>query len=112
MADLTAAEIKGLMDMGEKCVGYPFMTDATITRAILDRYARYVDTIVIEPETNLIGIEDRESIQVGSDFAYLQHLAAKYGYVFEVEEVSGARPLAYWGPRHSPGDPVRHTSAG
>jgi hypothetical protein len=98
---VTGQDVSVMMEMVEMKMPYPGMPDFGIVNAILAKYAMYqVTPIAIPPPGDIPPLPiEKMPITDGSDFAILNRLAGRYGYVFWVQ--AGPAPLqnlAYWGP--------------
>jgi hypothetical protein len=103
LVTVTGEDVSVRMDLFERSNQWPAMTDYLIVLAII---AKNLDLGLIPlavpaaggtliPPNPLVNVP----MQQGSDYQYLQQLAAKYGYVFRVSP--GPEPFtnyAYWGP--------------
>jgi phage protein D len=97
-----------MMDLEEKSVEHPAQAELVIANLLILAYAQYGLIPMVIPPPVLdppIPIE-RVPVQQGTDLAYLNQMAARFGYVFYV--VAGPGPLtstAYWGPPVRVGPP-------
>jgi hypothetical protein len=107
---LTGEDISIMMDLEEKTAEHPAQPEIAIAALIIAQYAMYgLIPLVIPPPSMDIPIPtDRTPTQQGTDFAYLNTMAGRYGYVFYIKP--GPAPLvnmAYWGPPERVGMPQR-----
>lgn len=98
---VTGEDVSILMDRLEISFEYPQMGDSIIALAILAKYAMIgiIPQVVETPAELIPTIIERVPQQNATDRAYLNQLAAPYGYRFCV--TPGPEPMmnsAYWGP--------------
>lgn len=112
---VTGEDLTVLMDLEERIVSYPGMSDPAIVAVLLARYARYGITPQVVPpavtEAPLPAV--RVPVQHGTDLAHLRKLAARAHHVFVLRP--GPVPLtsvAYWGPAPRPAAPLPALSVG
>lgn len=110
---LTGEDVSVAMDLEERTAEHPAQPEAAIAAKIILSYAKYgliplvIPPPVIDPPLPI----DRVPVQRGSDLAYLEEMAERYGYVFFV--APGPAPFtntAYWGPPTRIGVPQRALS--
>jgi hypothetical protein len=105
---VTGEDVSVMMDLEEKSVEHPAQAELVIANLLILAYAQYGLIPMVIPPPVLdppIPIE-RVPVQQGTDLAYLNQMAARFGYVFYV--VAGPGPLtstAYWGPPVRVGPP-------
>lgn len=108
---VTGEDASVKMDMVERSVEYPDMSDGDIVSAILRRYGSLVDPSVTPPE-----IDTPPALYVtqqnGTDLAYLKHLARRHSAVFYIAAGSSGKPVAYWGPPRKASQSVRALTVG
>ena len=107
---LRGKDLSFAMDREEHETAHPAQGPGEIATMILLRYASYgVVPMVIPPmSADRPNPVDRVPMQRGTDFAYLQELAAAHDHIFTV--IPGPVPLtstAYWGPPPRIGVPQR-----
>jgi len=98
---VTGDDLTTLMDLDERIVSYPAMSDAAIATALIGRYARYgVSPRVVPPAVVDQPLPAaRVPVQHGTDLGWLRSSAARVNHVFVLR--AGPVPLtsvAYWGP--------------
>jgi hypothetical protein len=98
---LTGVDVSIAMDLEEKAVEHPGQPEAAIVTKLIAFYAAYgMVPFVIPPLSFDVPLPtDRIPVQQGTDFAYINDLAARFDYVFTV--TPGPLPgmnRAYWGP--------------
>jgi hypothetical protein len=105
---LTGEDMSYRMDLEERSEEYPGQSDEAIVQTILGRYAELgVTAEVTTPEVSEQPTEDeRTSCQQGTDYAYLNELAARHGFTLYIVPgpVSG-QSKAVWGPAQREGAP-------
>lgn len=98
---VTGDDLTALMDMDERIVSYPAMSDAAIATALIARYARYgiaprvVPPAVVDQPLPTV----RVPVQHGTDLDWLRAASVRANHVFVLR--AGPVPLtsvAYWGP--------------
>jgi hypothetical protein len=102
-----------MMDLEQKVHEHPAQVEPLIALQLIARYAKYqMVPMVLPPPTLDVPLPIvRTPIFRGTDYAYLQEMARRFGYVFYVEP--GPAPLmnkAYWGPPIRTGVPQRALS--
>ncbi|MCP3960736.1 MAG: hypothetical protein GY719_23070 [bacterium] len=105
---VTGEDLTVVMDRNEKVVEHPAQTESVIALKILATYAHYgiVPQVIPPPAFEVPVPTDRVPVQRGTDLAYLQELAERFGYVFYLEPgPAPAMSLAYWGPPNRTGLP-------
>jgi hypothetical protein len=110
---LTGEDVSLMMDLEERTAEHPAQPEVAIATKLILSYARYglvprvVPPLVQEPPLPI----ERTPVQRGTDLAYLNEMAQRYGHVFFVEP--GPLPFAnsaYWGPPPRLGFPQRALS--
>jgi hypothetical protein len=108
MLTVTGEDVSVMMDLEEKSAEHPAQDETVIANKIIATYAQYglipsvIPPLIIDPPIPI----ERTPVQQGTDYQYLQQMAARYGYVFYV--TPGPAPLtnvAYWGPPIRAGAP-------
>jgi hypothetical protein len=98
---VTGEDLSVLMDLKQKQQPWPAMPETVIALAIVGGYAQLGLVPDIRPATSTeVPLPtERTPVQVGTDLAYLNEMAARFAYVFYVEPgpVPGMS-IAYWGP--------------
>jgi hypothetical protein len=102
-----------LLDQEEKSAEHPAQDETIIANKIILSYAQYglIPTVIPPVPIDPPLPTERIPSQQGTDYAYLQQMAARYGYVFFV--APGPAPLtstAYWGPPPRIGVPQKALS--
>jgi len=110
---LTGEDVSVMMDLEEKSVEHPAQPEAIIALKIIASYAQYglLPEVIPPPSIDVPLPTERVPVQQGTDLAYLQQMASRFGYVFYVKP--GPVPLvnrAYWGPPVRVGVPQRALS--
>ena len=98
---VTGEDISMLMDVEERVVAHPAMSEAAIALKLLGRYASYgvVPRVVPAALADQPLPDQRVPVQHGSDLAYLRLMATRVHHVFVIRP--GPAPqasIAYWGP--------------
>jgi len=98
---VTGDDLTALMDLDERIVSYPAMSDAAIAAALIGRYARYgiVPRVVPPAVVDQPLPAARVPMQHGTDLGWLRAAAARANHTFALRP--GPLPLAsvaYWGP--------------
>jgi hypothetical protein len=98
---VTGDDLTALMDLDERIVSYPAMSDAAIATVLIGRYARYgvVPRVVPPAVVDQPLPVTRVPMQHGTDLDWLRSSAARVNHVFVLR--AGPAPLtgvAYWGP--------------
>lgn len=98
---VTGEDVSVMMDMEEKQVAHPGLSDPLIAMRIIAGYARYgLVPLVVPPATAGVPLITKLiPMQRGTDLQYLHHMAQRYDYVFYV--TPGKLPginEAYFGP--------------
>jgi hypothetical protein len=95
----TGQDLSAIMDLIELSLPYPNMPDAAIAALVLAKYAPFGVVPTVIPTADIPLITDRLPWQTSeTDYAYLQRLAARNGYVFYVAPVTFGVNMAYFGP--------------
>ncbi|HEU4421776.1 MAG TPA: hypothetical protein VFR67_04450 [Pilimelia sp.] len=98
---VTGEDVSVMMDLHERSVEHPAQPELVIANLLILSYAQYglipmvIPPPVVDPPIPI----ERVPVQQGTDLAYLNQMAARFGYVFYV--MAGPAPLtntAYWGP--------------
>ncbi len=110
---ITGEDVSVAMDMEEKSIEHPAMSENLIAMRVIAEYAAYgmIPQVSPPPSLDLPSPTERIPVQQATDLQYLQSMAARYGYVFYV--IPGPFPLsntAYWGPAIRAGVPQRALS--
>jgi hypothetical protein len=98
---VTGEDVSVMMDLEEKSAEHPAQAELVIALALIASYAQYGLIPLVLPPPAIdppIPIE-RVPVQQGTDLAYLNEMASRYGYVFYI--APGPAPFtntAYWGP--------------
>ncbi len=98
---VTGEDISVAMDLQEKSMAYPAMNDSEIVAAILLEYMEYGIIPMIIPTSVSISDtpEDVTAQQLGTDRAYINCLAKRNGYIFQIQPGPVALTnTAYFGP--------------
>ena len=98
---VTGEDISVAMDLQEKAVAHPAQDETTIVNKIILSYSQYglIPQVTSPPVLDFPSPLERTPFQHGTDLAYLQQMATRFGYVFYI--LPGPTPLtntAYWGP--------------
>ena len=101
MLTVTGEDVSVMMDTEEKSAEHPAQDETVIANKIIASYAQYgiIPTVIPPPVIDPPIPTERTPVQQGTDFQYLQEMAARYGYVFYI--TPGPAPMtnmAYWGP--------------
>ena len=110
---VTGEDVSVMLDVHERSAEHPAQSEMVIAAKLIAQYAQYgLVPMVIPPPTLDMPIPiERIPVQQGTDLAYLQEMAARFGYVFYV--LPGPAPMmntAYWGPPIRVGVPQRALS--
>lgn len=98
---VTGEDVSVMMDLEEKSAEHPAQDETIIANKLILSYAQYglipmvIPPLVLDPPIPI----ERTPVQQGTDLAFLNQMAARYGYVFYI--IPGPAPLtntAYWGP--------------
>jgi hypothetical protein len=105
---ITGEDVSVMMDLEEKIAEHPAQDESTIATLLIATYAAYglVPNVTRPPVLDLPTPVERVPVQRGTDLAYLQQMARRFGFVFYV--VPGPAPMtntAYWGPPVRTGTP-------
>jgi hypothetical protein len=105
---ITGEDVSVMMDLEEKIDEHPAQDETTIATLLIARYARYglIPQVTSPPVTDQPAPVERVPVQRGTDLAYLNQMARRFGYVFYI--VPGPAPMAntaYWGPPVRVGTP-------
>jgi hypothetical protein len=103
---VTGLDISLRMDLEERSVTYSNQSDSAIVTQLIGRYARYGLVPRVTQTSDVRSDEQGSLTQQGTDFAYIQRLAKRNGFVFYLEPtaVPGVTN-AYWGSDRVPGAP-------
>jgi hypothetical protein len=98
---VTGEDVSTMMDLKQKIHEDPAQVEPIIVAKLILQYSQYqVVPIVLPPPTMDVPLPIvRTPVFRGTDYAYLQEMARRFGYVFYIEP--GPVPLmnkAYWGP--------------
>lgn len=98
---VTGEDVSVMMDLEERSAEHPAQPEAVIALKIIASYAQYglIPMVIPPPAIDIPLPIERTPVQQGTDLAYLQAMAGRFGYVFYV--LPGPAPLtntAYWGP--------------
>ncbi len=100
---VTGQDVSVMMDLEEKNVEHPAQAENAIATLLISSaaYSAYglVPDVVAPPQVDTPAATERVPVQRGTDLAYLNQMAARYGFVCYV--VPGPRAMAntvYWGP--------------
>jgi len=98
---VTGEDVSVMMDLEEKTSEYPAQDETVIANEIILHYSRYglIPEVIPPPSLDPPLPIERTPTRNGTDLAYLEEMAARYGYVFYV--TPGPAPFtnrAYWGP--------------
>ena len=110
---VTGEDVSVMMDLEERSAEHPAQPEAIIALKIIATYAQYglIPMVIPPPSIDIPLPTERTPVQQGTDLAYLQEMAGRFGYVFYV--MPGPAPLtntAYWGPPVRVGVPQRAIS--
>jgi hypothetical protein len=110
---LTGEDVSLMMDREEKCVEHPAQSESTIVLKTIGNYAKFglVASVVPPRFMDVPSVSERIPVQVGTDLEYVQALAKRHAYIFNV--TPGPAPLtntAYWGPPIREGLPQKALS--
>ncbi len=105
---ITGEDVSVMMDLEQKIAEHPAQDETTIATLLIAQYARYglIPQVIPPPVVDLPTPIERIPVQRGTDLAYLNQMARRFGYVFYV--VPGPAPMtntAYWGPPVRAGAP-------
>jgi len=98
---ITGEDVSLMMDLEEKSAEHPAQDETIIANKLILSYAQYglipmvIPPIVVDPPIPI----ERTPVQQETDLAFLNAMAARYGYVFYI--IPGPAPFtntAYWGP--------------
>lgn len=110
---VTGEDISVMMDLEERTAEHPAQPEAAIATKLILSYAKYglvpqvIPPAVLDPPLPI----ERIPVQRGTDLAYLEEMAGRYGHVFFI--TPGPAPfsnIAYWGPPPRIGVPQRALS--
>ncbi len=110
---ITGEDVSVMMDMEEQSAEHPAQPEMAIALKLIASYAQYgLVPMVIPPPTLDIPLPtERTPVQQGTDLAYLQQMAERFGYVFYVSPGPALLTnTAYWGPPVRVGIPQRAIS--
>ena len=97
---VTGKDVSVMLDLEEKNEPYPNQPDWVIVSTLLGGYAEYGLVPAPTPTTDVPLEIQRVTRQTDTDLKFIQHLAARNGYVFYVEPVTFGVNTAYWGPEN------------
>jgi hypothetical protein len=110
---VTGEDVSVMMDLEEKSVEHPAQDETVIANLLIAGYPTFglipmvIPPPVVDPPIPI----ERVPVQRGTDLAYLNQMARRFGYVFYV--LAGPAPMAnvaYWGPPVRVGVPQRALS--
>lgn len=93
-----------MLDLKEKRRTFKNQSDSVIAASILDAYSHLGITQDIRSTPDTPNETDLTRHQYGTDHAFLQMLAARYGNVFYIEPYDTKSSRAYFGPELREGD--------
>jgi hypothetical protein len=107
---ITGEDVSLMMDLHEKSAEHPAQPELVIALKLIAMYATYglVPMVIPPPSIDVPIPIQRTPVQQGTDLAYLQEMAGRFGYVFYISP--GPLPgtnTAYWGPPIRAGVPQR-----
>jgi hypothetical protein len=110
---VTGEDVSIMMDMEEKSVEHPAQPETVIALKLIAGYAQYglIPMVLPPPSVDMPLPIERTPVQQGTDLAYLQEMADRFGYVFYI--TPGPAPMtntAYWGPPIRVGMPQKAIS--
>lgn len=110
---LTGEDVSLMMDQEEKCVEHPAQSESMIVHKMIGSYAKFglVPRVVPPKFMDVPSMSERIPVQVGTDLEYVQALAKRHAYLFNI--TPGPVPLtntAYWGPPIREGLPQKALS--
>ena len=110
---VTGEDVSVMMDMEEKSVEHPAQPEMVIALKLIASYAQYglIPMVIPPPSVDMPLPIERTPVQQGTDLAYLQEMAERFGYVFYI--TPGPAPMtntAYWGPPVRVGVPQKALS--
>ncbi|MGH4024788.1 MAG: hypothetical protein ACRDRV_09405 [Pseudonocardiaceae bacterium] len=110
---VTGEDVSVMMDMEEHSAEHPAQDETVIANMLILGYAQYglIPTVIPPPVVDPPIPIERIPVQQGTDLAYLNQMAERFGYVFYV--IAGPVPMvntAYWGPPVRIGVPQRALS--
>lgn len=113
----TGEDVSIAMDLEEKLVGHPEIKESKIVEKIIKEYGHYnIEPEVKHPLESTLPEPTEPTVQRGTDLAYLQAMALRYGYVFYVKSqinlTGKVSNKAYWGPTKRDGKRQSTLSAG
>ncbi|NJL09392.1 MAG: hypothetical protein HC908_01710 [Calothrix sp. SM1_7_51] len=98
---ITGEDVSVMMDLEEKSVEHPGLSDQDIVNQIISQYSQYGLTPKVSspPIQDRPPITERIPVQQGSDLEYIKYLAERYAFLFYIipGPTSGTNS-AYWGP--------------
>ncbi|HEV3049957.1 MAG TPA: hypothetical protein VGX50_06600 [Longimicrobium sp.] len=98
---VTGEDVSAMMDLTETHHEHPAQPEPLIVSQLLLKYSQYgLISQIIPPATMEVPLPvERVPVFRGTDYAYLQEMARRYGHIFYIKP--GPVPLtniAYWGP--------------
>ena len=93
-------DVSLMMDLEERNEAYPNQPDWLVVTQRLGAYAQYGLVPAPAPTTDVPLEIERITRQHETDFAFVQRLAERNGYVFYVEPLTVGVNTAYWGPEN------------
>jgi phage protein D len=100
---ITGKSITYQLNREERNDQHKRLADSDIVRKLVARYARYRMTVQVNTETDRPLETYLVPQQAGTDFAYIQALAKRNGYVFYSQPRSFGGCDLYWGPENRRG---------
>ncbi|HVZ31730.1 MAG TPA: hypothetical protein VG963_04850 [Polyangiaceae bacterium] len=98
---VTGDDVSAAMDLEQLSIPWPLLPDFLIVEAILAKYLVYgLAPLALPTAISESNAPDEIACQqLGTDRSFIQQLAARYGYIFQVDPgpVAGTN-IAYWGP--------------
>jgi len=105
---ITGEDVSVMMDLEEKNAEHPSQAENTIATQLIGSYPTYglVPQVTTPPVVDTPTTDERVPVQRGTDLAYLNEMAARFGFVCYV--IPGPQPMTntvYWGPPVRSGPP-------
>ncbi len=105
---ITGEDVSVMMDLEEKNAEHPAQDESTIATLLIGSYPSFgmVPQVTPPPLTDAPVPIERVPVQRGTDLAYLNAMAARFGFVCYV--IPGPAPMTntvYWGPPVRSGPP-------
>lgn len=110
---ITGEDVSVMMDLNQQSVEHPAQAESVIALMLIAKYAQYglIPMVIPPPALDVPLPIERTPVQQVTDFAFLNEMARRYGYVFYV--TPGPAPFtntAYWGPPNRVGVPQKALS--